>query len=113
MSLLFLASALAANVVAAADIDLASSSVFMSADARAAVADGTVTKLICLDVSGRSSKFQSACLTSAEWHKAVELSRLTSRNKRPSGGIHGLLPQPLPSQLSPPRHSSVLPNPRR
>ena len=113
MSLLLLASVAAVNVVAVAEIDLASPAVFVSADARNSIANGTVTKLICLDVSGRTSKFSSACLTSSEWHKAVELSRTGGRAKGPSGGIHGLLPHPLPSQINPPSQSGGLRSPHR
>lgn len=113
MSLVLLASAAALNVVAVADIDLQSSNVFVSADARDAIARGEVTKLICLDVSARRSKFSSACLTSGEWHKAVALSRSGGKPDGPSGGMHSLLPSPFPSQLHPPHQSGGLRGPHR
>ena len=99
MSLL-LASAVAATLVAAADVDLNSPTIFVSGDARAQVADGTVKRLICLDLPERS-KFRSACLTSAEWNEAVRRTEFAERRRKVGGRGDGLLPQPLPSQLYP------------
>lgn len=93
MSLL-LASALAAKLVAAGDIDLASPTIFISADARAAIADGTAKRLICLDAPERSRKFRSACLTSAEWQKTVARVQEVKRRKITGGIVGGLLPNP-------------------
>lgn len=93
MSLSMLASAAAMTVVGVAEIDLTSPSILVSPAARDAIASGSVTKLICLDVSRRSRKFDSACLTSSEWRQAVELARAQKRTIGPTGAIPGLLPR--------------------
>lgn len=93
MSLSMLASAAAMTIVGVTEIDLTSPSILVSPTAREAIASGSITKLICLDVSRRSRKFDSACLTSSEWRQALELARAQKRTMGPNGVIPGLLPR--------------------
>lgn len=89
----------AASLVAVADIDLASPTIFVSPESREAVASGTAQELVCFDVSGRSRKFRTACVTSAEWQEAVQLAEVAARRGKTGGRQDALLPQPLPSQI--------------
>jgi hypothetical protein len=95
MSLL-LASVIAANVVPVAEIDLASTTVYISDSAREAVDAGTVQRFVCFDLPERSRKFRSACLTSTEWQLAVAQTKRSQRRARTSEEIAGLMQQPVP-----------------
>lgn len=107
MSLL-LASALAASLMTPAGIDLDSPTIFVSEQARAAVASGTAPQFVCVDLPERSRKFRSACVTTAEWQQAVQLAEVAARRRKMGWRSHGLLPQPLPSQNHPSHQSWTL-----
>lgn len=100
MSLL-LASAIVANVVPVADIDLSSPTVYVSDAAREAIATGTVERFVCFDLPKRSLKFRSACLSSAEWQLAVAQSKSSQRRARTPEEMAGISQQPVPLQNSP------------
>lgn len=97
MSLLVLA---AVTIVPIGHIDLGSPTVYVSQQARAAIADGHVATLACLELPERSRKFRTACLTSGEWDKAVKSAAVTRRGGR--GPAYDFFPyQPVPQQSSP------------
>lgn len=107
MSLL-LATALAASLVAAADMDLDSPTIFVSEQARVAVASGTSPQLVCVDLPERSRQFRSACVTNAEWQQAVQLAEVAARRRKMGWRSDGLLPHLLPSQIHPSHQSWTL-----
>lgn len=74
--------AVSVNLIAAADIDLTSPAIYVSADAREAIASGTANTLSCLELPKRSRKFRVACVTAEEWQKAAGYAAVTERNIR-------------------------------
>lgn len=108
MSLL-LAAAVAAQVVPAAQIDLAAREVYVSPAGREAIAADNEASLICVPLPERSRKFRTACLTQDEWRKAQRLAATTPRNIRLPEELNGLPQAPLPVQHVP---SYTAPDPR-
>lgn len=90
MSLLLASAIVSASVLPAAQIDLSSPTIYVSRDARAAIADGSVARLACLDLPARSRKYRIACLTPAEWEKAAQESQRAGQRARTPEELNGL-----------------------
>lgn len=97
---LLLASAIAATIVPAAQVDLSSPTTYVSNPARAAIADGSVANLACVDLPKRSRKYRIACVTSAEWQKAAQWAVFDARRNR-GPAYEQFFYQPVPPQASP------------
>ena len=97
---LFLAAA-AAVVVPATQIDLASPTIYVSKEARSAIASGMAQRLACIDLPTRSRKYRTACLTPAEWQAAATRAEFDRRRASQwPEAIQGLPNQPVPAQSS-------------
>ena len=100
MSLLLATAIISASVIPSAEIDLTSPAIYISEQARAGIADGTVARLACLDLPKRSRKYRTACLTPAEWDKAAQESKRAGDRSRTAEELNGLPFSQGPSQLT-------------
>lgn len=81
-------------LVPVAEIDLASSSVFVSKETRALIAEGKVDRLVCGQLpDGADRRYRTACLTNDEIERGKRLVAAQGQDYRP--GSKGYRPGAL------------------
>lgn len=71
-----------ATLVAAASVDTSSPSIYVSPTTRAAIAQGSVDSLTCVELPRRSRQYRTACLSAMEWQQAAKQAELVAQRRR-------------------------------